>query len=488
MKKTLNIIIAGLCCILTFGSCSDWFDISPKTDVKAEEFFESENGFMSSLAGLYILMTEENSYGADMTYALLDQLVQMYDYVPEGTNSRMSVYNYTQSTSGGYNTKGRLENAWQTAYNIIANANNLLKWLDEKGDEVIIDDDKRNMLRGEALAIRAYIHFDLLRGWGPVNYAGNPDIRETKCIPYRTVADKSKQPLLPANEIVEYITTDLEAAKECLSFEKDKELANGVSASNDRRYRFNYHAVNAVLARVHNYAGNTEEAKRLALEVIDECGLDIQSSNDEDPILFNEVLCGINMYQMTDFTSNYFANGDKIQSKHYINFQTINIMFETNGSESDDMRARNSAFLRNGDFQMAVTNKYVENDNEVIPLIRLPEMYYIVSECTEGDESAYYVNMIRNRRGISSANNVKCNTVEERITALENEFRKEFYAEGQYFYFLKSHGITTPLIYCPEVAMNEERFVFPLPDREKEYGWIEDETTEGESENEQPAN
>ena len=486
MKKILNILVAGLCCIFTLGSCSDWFDISPKTDIKAEDLYQSENGFMSSLAGLYVLMTEENSYGADMTFALLDQLVQMYDFIPEGTNSNLSVYNYSQSTSGGYNTKGRLENAWLTSYNIIANANNLLKWLDRKGEEVILDDDTRNMIRGEALAIRAFIHFDLLRGWGPMNYAGNPDVRETKCIPYRIVADNSKQPLLPASKIVENIIKDLEQAKECLSFEKDTELGQGVNASLDRRYRFNYHAVNATLARVHNYAGNTSDAKTLALEVINDCGLDIQSSNDEDPILFNEVLCGVNMYQMTNFTSNYFASGDKIASKHYIEFQTIDIIFETNGSESDDMRARNSAFLRNSALQMAVTNKYAENDNEVIPLIRLPEMYYIVCECTEGDESAYYVNLIRNRRGISSANNLKCNTAEERLAALESEYRKEFYAEGQYFYFLKSHGVTEPLAHKPEVTMTEERFVFPLPDREKEYGWTEEDTNEEETE--QPQN
>ena len=42
---------------------------------------------------------------------------------------------------------------------------------------------------GMIVALRAFLHFDILRGWGPMNYAGNADARNTKCIPYRTVTD-----------------------------------------------------------------------------------------------------------------------------------------------------------------------------------------------------------------------------------------------------------------------------------------------------------
>lgn len=468
MKIKLYIIAVIILWGNMLSSCSDWFDISPKTDVKAEEFFENENGFMSSLAGLYLLMTEGNAYGADLSFSLIDQLAQMYDMIPEGATDRNAIYNYTQTTSGGYNTKGRMENIWLTSYNIIANANNLLKWLDKNGESVILNEETRRMLRGEALAIRAYIHFDLLRCWGPVNYAGDESVRSMKCMPYRVVADKSKQPLLAASEIVTKVIADLEQAKELLSYEKNITLGNS-----DRRFRFNYHAINAVLARVHNYAGNGDLAAELALDVIDNSGLELQSSNEGDPILFKEVICGVNVYEMTDNYTDYFDASDKMQAKYHITFNTLNLLFETSGSESDDMRAKKSAITRNSDRQMAITNKYIENDHEVIPLIRLPEMYYIACENCEGDESAYFINKVRNKRGISSSNNVVCNTYEERLAALNSEFRKEFYAEGQYFYFLKSHGIVGVLQHCPEVSLTSEKFIFPLTDAEKEYGWVE---------------
>ena len=183
---------------MTLCSCSDWFDVSPKTDVKAAELFESEDGFMEALAGIYVSMTDDAAYGDNLSFGMLDQMAQLYDMIPDGATDRSEIYDYTNTTSGGYNTKGKLADSWGKAYNIIANANNLLKWLDEKGVTVITNEQTRNMIRGEALAIRAYVHFDVLRGWGPI-YSENPS---AKCMPYRTTADKEKMPLLDRKSVV----------------------------------------------------------------------------------------------------------------------------------------------------------------------------------------------------------------------------------------------------------------------------------------------
>ena len=135
--------------------------------------------------------------------------------------------------------------------------------------------------------------------------------------------------------------------------------------------------------------------------------------------------------------------------------------------------AKGTAFHRNNELQQAMSLKYIENDNSIIPLIRLPEMYYIACEAAEGDASAFYVNAVRNKRGISKAKDVSCDTPEQRIAALNKEYRKEFYAEGQYFWFLKTHGILGALPHCADVVIANENFVFPLPDAEIEFGWTE---------------
>lgn len=469
MKKILYIIIAGLTSIFTLQSCDDWLNVAPDTDVPANELFTTENGFKSALAGLYITMTDEQNYGKNLSFGLVEELAQMYDKIPDGTNDRTAVYIYDRETSGAYNTKGVLTDTWQAQYHIIANANNLLKWWEKNGEQVITDPTTRMMIRGEALAIRAFLHFDLLRGWGPINYAGSNEAKEMKCIPYRTVADHSKQPLLPAKKIVENIIRDLKEAREYMDFEKELDLSSDLEG---RSFRFNYHAINAMLARVYSYAGEKKNAATHAIKVIEECGLELESSNDNDPILSSEVICGLNMHELEDNMSDYFAYGEKINTKYYLEIQTLNSIYEAIGSESEDMRAKGTAFHRNNELQYAISLKYIENDNEVIPLIRLPEMYYIACENLEpGDNAASYINLVRNKRGISKSKDVPCSTEELRLSALNKEYRKEFYAEGQYFWFLKTHGITGTLIHCPEVNLVEENFVFLLPDAEIEYGW-----------------
>ena len=473
MRKTIYILIAAVAGLSPLVSCSDWLDVTPNTDVPAKELFTTETGFTSALAGLYISMTDENTYGKNLSFGLVEQLAQMYDKLPDGTTDRNSVYIYSQETSGAYNTKGVLANTWGAQYNIIANANNLLKWWDINGEAVIADTITRRMIRGEALALRAFLHFDLLRGWGPVNYAGDESVREMKCIPYRTVADHSKQPLLPASEVVANIISDLKEARECLEYEKNLDLSDRIEG---RHLRFNYHAVNAMLARVYNYAGDRENAAMHARMVIEQCGLSLESGNDNDPILSTEVICGLNMHELEDNLSEYFAIGEKMATKYYLDITTLNAIFESVGSESEDMRAKSAAFHRNNELQKAISLKYVENDNGIIPLIRLPEMHYIVCEATEENgEAADNVNLVRNKRGISKAKDVACDTEELRIAALGKEYGKEFYGEGQYFWFLKTHGIVGALAHCPEVTLAHENFIFPLPDAELEYGWTDEE-------------
>ena len=109
-----------LCCLVLFvaTSCSDWFDVSPKTDVKAKELFSTEAGFESSLTGIYLLMTDRDVYGGDMSYGLLDQLAQQYDYIPDGANDRNAIYNYETATTDGFRTKQRLADSWIKLYNI----------------------------------------------------------------------------------------------------------------------------------------------------------------------------------------------------------------------------------------------------------------------------------------------------------------------------------------------------------------------------------
>ncbi len=115
MKRKLYILMALLVGMLSFSACSDWFDVSPKTDLKAKDLFETENGFHNALAGIYISMTDEAVYGGDLSFGLIDQLAQLYDMVPNQSQPA-DIYVYDVDTKG-YRTKERLAEMWKKSYN-----------------------------------------------------------------------------------------------------------------------------------------------------------------------------------------------------------------------------------------------------------------------------------------------------------------------------------------------------------------------------------
>ena len=78
-----NLLSSAICIVSLFlSSCQNWIDVNPKTDIEAEEFFTSEDGFKSALTGLYSMMVLEKSYGRQMTFDFVEKLVQRYDNYP----------------------------------------------------------------------------------------------------------------------------------------------------------------------------------------------------------------------------------------------------------------------------------------------------------------------------------------------------------------------------------------------------------------------
>ncbi|MFR7807946.1 MAG: hypothetical protein ACLU4N_00845 [Butyricimonas faecihominis] len=107
--------------------------------------------------------------------------------------------------------------------------------------------------------MRAMLHFDMLRLFGPV-YMNNP---ENECIPYYLHQSPNVNDLLPANKIMEYVIHDLQEAEKALANDpiitKGTLMESAGNESNFLRYRalrMNYYAVQGLMARVYLYAGD----------------------------------------------------------------------------------------------------------------------------------------------------------------------------------------------------------------------------------------
>ena len=107
-----------------------------------------------------------------------------------------------------------------------------------------------------------------------------------------------------------------------------------------------------------------------------------------------------------------------------------------------------------------------------IPMIRLSEMYYILAECEEDmATSANYLSTVRTNRGLEP---VEYSTEEDKTAALDKEWRKEFYGEGQLFYYYKRLGKET-FLHCPITNMTESNYRFSIPDDEVLFGNVPEE-------------
>lgn len=476
LYSLLVLMASGIC------GCQSWLDIKPKTSINEEDLFQSESGFEDVLTGFYIKMGGEGLYGSTLTFTFMDRLAQRYEV--DAVNDAHKMYDFKE------NQRGQTDNIYLKMYSLIANVNNFLAYL-EKNRPVIETPGYYELMKGEALGLRGFLHFELLRMFGPV-YSRNP---EAQSIPYRTTFDKVATPRLTAREVTEKLLKDLQEAEELL---KDADPQIFDEAPNDevpnpflimRQLRMNIYAVKAVTARVYLYRGG-EEDKRLALqyarEVVESEKFELHQTTSGSPILFREHIFALNVYELNKITDVFF-NNQSISSMWYTTATTLDKVYEQDGAGDGDFRFY--AFKGIDAGSKFVTTKYDQKNyqtdysgKDLIPLIRLPEMYYIMSECApDPEESARYLNVVRSQRSIAQEIQVSAEydrPYEDgydpdktfRTNELLKEYMKEFYAEGQLFYFYK-RWFYKRFLNCPlEKGMTAENYIFQVPDAELIFG------------------
>lgn len=453
-------------------SCSDWLDVKPKTNIEEEDLFKNEQGFKEALTGIYIKMSSTSLYGREMTYGFMDILAQRYD------NSQNQNADYNDAdvwyTYPSTKTETYTNNFWSMDYNLIANLNNLLANIDNKGD-VITTSGLRDIIKGEALGLRSFIYFDLLRMFGPI-YKDNAS---SPSIPYRTTFDRNTAKLLPASEVIDKIIEDLKAAEDLL--EKDPMTitfpTGGVPTGflSNRFNRMNKYAVKAELARAYLWKGDKTNAAIKAQEVIDNKQFALITDNTLDKLGSTELIFALNMDSET--FPDQITNDFQLASWSYYVLMDINkfySIFSTTTDGMNDMRVKEGCGFSVSSTG-AVSLKYDQSNlvspvlKNTMPLIRLSEMYYILAECADDmEESARQLSVVRSARGIDE---VEYQTEEDKMSNIEKEYRKEFYAEGQLWFFYKRLGYKT-FLSCPVTSMTEANYRFSIPDDETILGNI----------------
>lgn len=441
------ILLGGIC-----TGCDRFLDVQPKDQYTEKQLLATRGGYYTAMNGLYNNLTSNSLYGKNLSYELIDVISKRYAPLAKSTY-------LTSLNSWGYaeeNVSKALESTWATAYTTILNCNVILENLATQ--QGILSPAETNLMKGELLALRAFLHFDMLRLFGPI-YKEDPS---APSIPYNESVKIMNLPLLSADSIVHNkIMRDLNEAEKLLA--KDPVIPEGPMASaledeNEvylryRQLRMNYYAVLALKARVYLYAGEKDKALQAAYKLLKDKTVSewfppvdpnklLANNVDPDRVFSTEVLMGIYMKKRGDIYTYSFdaenAGNNFLQPRNsfvdgnLFAGETQDYRYQSQWAQATSIGVTGHIFTKYKAIQDGDAKLFYSS---FMPLIRLSEMYYIAAECEpKVSDGNSWLNQIRTLRGLPE---ITITDENELMSKLRIEYLREFWGEGQIFFMYK---------------------------------------------------
>lgn len=468
MKYKFYILIS--CLMAGLSSCNDWLDLQPQTEMNLKDMYASQQGFQEVLTGVYLDLKSNSVYGRELMFGTVEYLAQHWDYAAESPQEKISRYNYIDESVQSY-----FSDIYAQLYKSISSANMLLEHIE--GQESIFEQGMYNIIKGEALAIRAYCHLDLLRLFGPM--PENPG--NSVVLPYVRTVSIQYHPHHTYNEYTGFLEEDLLAAENLLKPYDPVRAENtileklSIQAADflkARQLRFNYYAIKALEARFYLWMGGEEnktKACACAKEVIDATDSEkysifwLGSSEDitkEDFSFSCEHIMAIYDYKLYDKAKSNFTT-----SAYYARKKNI-VVPQLYEAGSTDIRLSLWKEYKKEDMSSVYTiTKFLQKDENStlnqLPLLRLSEMYLIAMECgTLAEANELY-------REYCLSRDIPLVTLQDEYqlrNILIEQYNKEFYGEGQAFYAYKRLAVTD-ILWAVDPG-DTQAYVIPLPTKE----------------------
>lgn len=465
-----NRYISGFIIVLLTSSCS-FLDIDTPGIVNNGKMFGNEQGFIDAMDGVYASMAADGLYGKELSFGFIDEIAQLYfnDYGEGETTLTKSIdLKYRDE-----DVRERIDGIWGDAYNVISSANSIIDNVSGHSYPGLPH------IEGEARAVRAMVHFDILRLFAP-----GMEKPDAEAIPYADHFSITPFRRLSVKGVYDRITDDLERSYKLLSESPE------ISGRTPSNVYMNKYAVAALLARVHNWAGNHGEAAKYAEAALEG---DFQFTRDEQvKSLFKgylanrECIFGLhapNMY--LDVRSNLYPTR-LTESMLMVrdNYQTL---FEVPTFTSTNNDYRYQACFSKRTWTKSVTlcvKLYDKNydEDQIVPtgripgpnLIRIPEMYYILAESAYSSadmrHALEYMNTVVTARGLRPLSLEDIDTEAKFRRKLVGEYIKEYWGEGQIFFTYKRFNMDMDGVNSKHFTASDEVYVLPLPESEYENG------------------
>lgn len=520
MKTRMNKIFASLLILPLSISCG-WLDVAPENTVDEEDLFSTGWGCRNSLNGIYLKLGTADVYGENLSWGFLSAAAQEYltDNSLQGSYSVQLSKDAADFVYNSVSTRPVIASIWETSYSIIANINNIIKHIDDiPKTEFAYGEEERALIKSEAYALRAMVHFDLLRLFAPAP-ATSPS---GTYIPYREEFSPEIGEKLTVGKFLEKVLLDIQKAEAGLRLMDTEYHPEAMYASmvNDptpnwcARYRFdsrtylddmgqffwyrgwrmNYLALLALKARVCLYAGPAyyANARAAALELYNDyyngkrwvgftpsdnitCQSDVRYFKLSDDVLFGAYRRNL----ATDYDSGLYGNDNNVR---YPLANVESLFASDNTGLYDDYRLRYTIKTTNSSNRAYYSGKYsvsaepvVETvENPMIPVIRFSEVCYILAELCASNgnisEGVRYLEQVRTARGaLRSLSSVT--TAEQLLEEIILDARKDFLCEGQTFFMYKRLNIASaPSSSVPGGLRDmQPGYVLPVPTSENPF-------------------
>lgn len=419
--------LAVILMLFSIMACKKWVDGTPQPlQVDESKVFSTEQGFREALNGVYLQMGSTTLYGKDLTMGVLSLAGRNFDSINVNKAGQLyyqaATYNFSDPVVKNYSAE-----VWNKMYQSVANLNNLLNNIELK--KTIFTGNNYNTFKGEALALRGYLHFDLLRLFAPIDAGASG-------IPYVTTISVDQSPTVTVGTALDRCIADLSAADALLN-------PNDLTTSQITKW-----AVKGLLARVYLYKGDMAKASENALAVINSNKFALSLNTNADLFFTKESLFKLNIYAI-----NFFANYKAIYGTSSLIGLSASAQTALYGSTNVDYRKSFIDATTGTALGTAlIPKKLTVTASNIFPMIRLTEMYYILAECAADVPAGLsYINQVRGARNLAALTTLNVPDAMALSAEIMNEYRKEFIGEGQmFFYYKRKNTAFTALPFYPK--------------------------------------
>ncbi len=178
MKKYIVLLLS---LTLVFSSCDEFLTVVPETQLSSATFFKTEKDFVQGVNAAYVpLRAYYNGPAWLMGELHSDNTFYMRNVLFGAVENSENIADFSVPVSNGTTPNTNVLAAWRGLYLVISRANQVLATI----DLVQFNPESKNNLKGQALFLRAFSYFHLVRYFGKVPLHLSPVVdREGAALP-----------------------------------------------------------------------------------------------------------------------------------------------------------------------------------------------------------------------------------------------------------------------------------------------------------------